>query len=70
MSHRSAVLVAHQPAHPPWGSYFSRLLNVDELVLLDHVQFIGHGPQLRNVIRAPRRGRRLRLTVPIRRGFG
>ncbi|MFV2198727.1 WbqC family protein [Nocardiopsis sp. LOL_012] len=65
----SAVLVAHQPAYLPWGGYFSRLMDVDELVLLDHVQFVGRGPQCRNVIRAPHGGT-LRLTVPVRRGFG
>lgn len=65
----SSVLVAHQPAYLPWGGYFSRLLDVDELVLLDHVQFVERGPQSRNVIRAPRGGK-LRLTVPVRRAFG
>ncbi|RKS07036.1 WbqC-like protein [Nocardiopsis sp. Huas11] len=69
MSGRPAVLVAHQPAYLPWGGYFSRLLDVDELVLLDHVQFVERGPQRRNVIRAPRGGP-LRLTVPVLRGFG
>ncbi|WP_159944907.1 WbqC family protein [Nocardiopsis sp. FR6] len=69
MTGRTSVLVAHQPAYLPWGGYFSRLLDVDELVLLDHVQFVGRGPQCRNLIRAPRGGA-LRLTVPVRRGFG
>lgn len=56
MSHRSAVLVAHQPAYLPWDSYFSRPLDGDEVVLLDHARFVGRGPQPRNVIRAPRGG--------------
>lgn len=33
------VLVAHQPAHLPWPGYFSRLLDADQFVLLDHVLF-------------------------------
>lgn len=64
-----AILVAHQPAYLPWGGYFARLLDVDELILLDHVQFSERGFQHRNHIRAPRGGR-LRLTVPVRRHFG
>ena len=65
---RAAVLVAHQPAYLPWPGYFSRLLDLDRLVLLDHVQFTTSGWQHRNYIRDPRGGR-LRLTVPIRRQF-
>ncbi|MFI7087635.1 WbqC family protein [Streptomyces anulatus] len=63
------VLVAHQPAYWPWCGYFSRLLDVDELVLLDHVQFAERGRQHRNDL-ADRGGRPVRLTVPVRRAFG
>lgn len=63
------ILVAHQPAYLPWGGYFARLVDVNELVLLDHVQFSERGYQHRNHIRAPRGGP-LRLTVPVRRRFG
>jgi WbqC-like protein len=66
---RSEVLVAHQPAYLPWPGYFSRLLDVDRLVLLDHVQFTERGWQNRNFIRT-RQGDRVRLTVPVRRRFG
>lgn len=66
---RTEVLVAHQPAYLAWHGYFARLLDVDRLVLLDHVQFAERGRQHRNDIRAPRGGP-LRLTVPVRRRFG
>ncbi|MDJ0342781.1 WbqC family protein [Streptomyces sp. H10-C2] len=63
------VLVAHQPAYWPWCGYFSRLLDVEELVLLDHVQFAERGWQHRNSV-AGRDGRPVRLIVPVRRAFG
>lgn len=66
---RRDVLVAQQPAYLPWCGYFSRLLDVDRLIILDHVQFSERGRQHRNHIRAPGGGT-LRLTVPIRRRFG
>jgi hypothetical protein len=69
MTAGNEVLVAHQPAYLPWCGYFSRLLDTDRLVLLDHVQFAERGYQNRNCIRAPGGGR-LRLTVPVRRRFG
>ncbi|MBC2879322.1 MULTISPECIES: WbqC family protein [Streptomyces] len=62
-----AVLVAHQPAYLPWPGYFSRLLDVDELVLLDHVQFSERGWQHRNQVRAPGRAGQVWLTVPVQR---
>ncbi|MGH3869130.1 MAG: WbqC family protein [Pseudonocardiaceae bacterium] len=62
------VLVAHQPAYLPWSGYFSRLLDVRELVVLDHVQFSERGWQHRNFVRGHRDP--VRLTVPIRRRFG
>lgn len=61
---RADVLVAHQPAYLPWPGYFSRLLDVGQLVLLDHVQYSAGGWQNRNFVRG-RRGERLRLTVPV-----
>ncbi|MEU2516930.1 WbqC family protein [Streptomyces syringium] len=63
------ALVAHQPAYWPWCGYFTRLLDVDRLVLLDHVQFAERGWQHRNTV-ADRDGRPVRLTVPVRRAFG
>jgi hypothetical protein len=63
------VLVAHQPAYLPWPGYFSRLLDVRRLVLLDHVQYAERGWQNRNYIRGPH-GARLLMTVPVRRRFG
>jgi hypothetical protein len=65
----AGVLVAHQPAYLPWPGYFSRLLDVGELVLLDHVQFSERGWQHRNLVRG-RGGKPVRLTVPVRRRFG
>ena len=74
------ALVAHQPAYLPWCGYVSRLLNpgpdtplrpgghVDELVILDHVQFAERGRQHRNFIRT--RDGAVRLTVPVQRRFG
>lgn len=61
---RRDVLVAHQPAYLPWPGYFSRLLDVGQLVLLDHVQYSAGGWQNRNFVRG-QRGGRLRLTVPV-----
>ncbi len=61
---RADVLVAHQPAYLPWPGYFSRLLDVGQFVLLDHVQYSAGGWQNRNFVRG-RRGERLRLTVPV-----
>jgi len=69
MPARTDILVAHQPAYLAWHGYFARLLDIDRLVLLDHVQFAERGRQHRNHIRAPRGGP-LRLTVPVRRRFG
>ncbi|MDT0307648.1 WbqC family protein [Streptomyces sp. DSM 44917] len=64
------VLVAHQPAYLPWPGYFSRLLDVHELVLLDHVQFSERRWQHRNRVRSSGDGPPVRLTVPVRRRFG
>jgi hypothetical protein len=64
ISVRADVLVAHQPAYLPWPGYFSRLLDVGQLVLLDHVQYSAGGWQNRNYVRG-RCGERLRLTVPV-----
>jgi glycosyltransferase involved in cell wall biosynthesis len=64
----TAVLVAHQPAYLPWCGYFSRLLDTERLVVLDHVQFSERGYQHRNsVLKAG--GGAQRLTVPVRRRF-
>jgi hypothetical protein len=69
ISSQDQVLVAHQPAYLPWCGYFSRLLDVSRLVLLDHVQFAERGRQHRNVILGAA-GAPVRLTVPVRRRFG
>jgi len=63
--------VAHQPAYLPWPGYFSRLTDVDTLMLLDHVQYTERGWQNRNWIRG-HDGGRLLLTVPVltRGAFG
>ena len=63
------VLVAHQPAYLPWCGYFSRLLDIQDMIVLDHVQFSERGYQHRNKILTASDGARL-LTVPIRRRFG
>ncbi|MFF3665498.1 WbqC family protein [Microtetraspora malaysiensis] len=65
---RHDVLVSHQPAYLPWCGYFSRLLDVGTLLVLDHVQFSERGRQHRNLIWGP--DGPLRLTVPVRRRFG
>jgi hypothetical protein len=57
------VLVAHQPAYLPWPGFFSRLLDVDRFLLLDHVQFSRGGWQQRNYVRTAA-GRQL-MTVPV-----
>lgn len=63
------VLVAHQPAYLPWPGYFAKLLGVDRLVVLDHVQFCERGWQHRNRVLGHAGGYQL-LTVPVRRRFG
>jgi hypothetical protein len=60
------MLVGHQPAYLPWPGYFSRLLDVDRLLLLDHVQFSSGSWQQRNYV-AGRDGQPRLLTVPVRR---
>ncbi|MFB8241659.1 WbqC family protein [Kitasatospora purpeofusca] len=70
MSATADVLVAHQPAYLPWPGYLSRLLDVGELVVLDHVQFSERGRQHRNLVRGGPGSGPVRLTVPVRRAFG
>jgi hypothetical protein len=69
MAPRTDNLVAHQPAYLPWPGFFSRLLDADSLILLDHVQYTERSWQNRNFVRGPR-GERLRLTVPVIHRFG
>jgi hypothetical protein len=64
------VLVAQQPAYLPWPGYLARLLDVEEMVLLDHAQFAERGRQHRNYVRGPAGTAPVRLTVPVRRRFG
>jgi hypothetical protein len=65
LSRRTGVMVAHQPAYLPWAGYFTRLLDVDRMVLLTNVAYAIRGWQNRNWI-ADRHGRALRLSVPVR----
>ncbi|OHV27519.1 MULTISPECIES: WbqC family protein [Pseudofrankia] len=60
------VLVAHQPGYLPWPGYFSRLLDVDRFLFLDHVQFSSGSWQQRNYI-AGHDGHPRLVTVPVRR---
>lgn len=69
MTPRTEVLVAHQPAYLPWPGFFARLLDVDRLLLLDGVQYTQGGWQNRNFVAGPH-GVRVRMTVPVCRGFG
>lgn len=62
------VIVPHQPAYLPWPGFFSRLLDLDRLVVLDHVQFSRGGWQQRNYLLAA--AGRQRMTVPVVRDFG
>ena len=64
------ILVAQQPAYLPWPGYLARMLDVREVVLLDHVQFAERGRQHRNYVRGPSGVGPVRLTVPVRRRFG
>jgi len=65
------IVVAHQPAYLPWPGYVTRLFDprVEQLILLDHVQFSERGWQNRNIV-ADRRGNPTRLTVPVHRRHG
>lgn len=67
MNGRARVLVAHQPAYLPWPGYLSRLTDVGQFVILDHVQYSGEW-QHRNYV-AGADGRR-RMTVPVERRSG
>lgn len=62
-------MVAHQPAYLPWCGYFSRMLDISQFIVLDHVQFSEGSYQNRNYILGPA-GQPLRLTVPIRHRHG
>lgn len=62
------VLAAHQPAYLPWPGFFSRLLDLDRLLVLDHVQYSRGGWQQRNYLLTA--AGRQRLTVPVARAFG
>ncbi|MFE2727134.1 WbqC family protein [Kitasatospora sp. NPDC059327] len=70
MGARYTVLAAHQPAYLPWCGFFSRLLEMEAYVALDHVQFSERGRQHRNQVRGPASGLPVRLTVPVRHSFG
>ena len=62
------ILAAHQPAYLPWPGFFSRLLDLDRLLVLDHVQFSRGGWQQRNYLLTA--AGRQRVTVPVVRDFG
>lgn len=65
---RGRILAAHQPAYLPWPGFFSRLLDLDRLLVLDHVQFSRGGWQQRNYLLTAT-GRQ-RVTVPVIHHFG
>lgn len=60
-----AALAGGQPAYLPWPGFFSRLLDLDRLLILDHAQFSRGGWQQRNYLRTAA-GTQL-LTVPVAR---
>jgi WbqC-like protein family len=62
------ILVPHQPAYLPWPGFFSRLLGLDRLLVLDHVQFSRGSWQQRNYLLSTT-GRQ-RVTVPVVHHFG
>lgn len=64
-----AVMVAHQPGYLPWCGYFSRMLDISQFIVLDHVQFSEGSYQNRNYVRDAA-GQPLRLTVPVRHLHG
>jgi hypothetical protein len=61
------VVTTHQPIFLPWPGFFYKALQVDALVLLDHVQFPqGRGWLHRNRLKSDQGDHWLR--VPIRKG--
>jgi hypothetical protein len=62
------ILAPHQPAYLPWPGFFSRLLDLDRLLVLDHVQFSRGGWQQRNYLLTA--AGRQRMTVPVVHHFG
>jgi WbqC-like protein family len=62
------ILVPHQPAYLPWPGYFSRLLDLDRLLILDHVQYSRGSWQQRNYLLTA--AGRQRVTVPVVHDFG
>lgn len=56
-------LAGHQPDHLPYLGFFARMLEVDEFVLVDDVQFERKSWQSRNRIRG--RGKPILLSVPV-----
>jgi hypothetical protein len=61
----SPALAGGQPAYLPWPGFFSRLLDTDRLLVLDHAQFSRGSWQQRNYLLTSA-GRQL-LTVPVTR---
>lgn len=59
-------LAGHQPDHLPYPGFFARMLEVDEFLIVDHVQFEKKSWQSRNRI-AGAQGQTL-LSVPVRTG--
>jgi hypothetical protein len=60
-----SALAGGQPAYLPWPGFFSRLLDLDRLLVLDHAQFSRGGWQQRNYLLTAS-GPQL-LTVPVAR---
>jgi hypothetical protein len=52
MAERKTVVI-HQPDYMPYAGFFHRLLQCDEFLLLDHVQYSRHGWHNRDKIKTP-----------------
>lgn len=67
MNSKKTVAI-HQPQYLPWIPYFDKILQSDQFVLLDNVQFQKNGLQNRNEIKTSQG--KTWLTVPIKHSFG
>jgi len=61
-------ITIHQPQYIPWVPYFDKILQCDEFVFLDDVQFQKNGLHNRNQIKGPQGAQW--LTVPVKHKFG
>lgn len=60
-------ITIHQPQYIPWVPYFDKILQCDEFVFLDDVQFQKNGLQNRNQIKGPQGSQW--LTIPVKHNF-